>query len=108
MTRGKNMKKRILSLFVIFFILTSCNGKEDTKSNEIVQENKIVDLQVESSEEVTLVEPQNEKTGPFWVEEIKKNTYGVTKPKFLMANNNFSPIDEHSFNQRYVQMKIWS
>src|SRR5574344_1922399 len=97
MTRGKNMKKRILSLFVIFLIFTSCNGKEDTKSNEIVQENKIVDLQVESSEEVTLFEPQNEKTGPFWVEEIKKNTYGVTKPKFLMANNNFSPIDEHAF-----------
>ena len=91
------MKKRILSLFIIFFIFTSCNGKEDKKSNEIIEENKIVDLQVESSEEVTLVEPQNEKTGPFWVEEIKKNTYGVTKPKFLMANNNFSPIDEHAF-----------
>ena len=38
MTRGKNMKKRILSLFVIFLIFTSCNGKE--QSNEVIQENK--------------------------------------------------------------------
>ena len=67
------MKKRILSLFVIFLIFTSCNGKEDTKSNEIVQENKINDLQMQSSEKITLVEPQNEKTEPFWIEEIKKN-----------------------------------
>lgn len=67
------MKKRILSLFVIFFILTSCNGKE--QSNEVIQENKTVEAQIENSERSSsvMVEAQNENLEPFWVEEIKKN-----------------------------------
>lgn len=98
------MKKGILSLFVIFLIFTSCNEKEDTKSNEIVQENKIVDLQVQSSEKISLVEPQNEKTEPFWIEEIKKNTYGITEPRFFVYNNYLDPVDEHAFNYKVELM----
>ena len=43
------MKKRILSLFIIFFIFTSCNGKEDKKSNEIIEENKIILKEVDGN-----------------------------------------------------------
>ena len=98
------MKKRILSLFVIFLIFTSCNGKEDKKSNEIVQENKIVDFEFKAQSNQTsddIYVSDMESISSIKLKEPEKNI--VQQKEVFNKNNEISPIKQ---DLKPIQVKM--